>query len=313
LWRYQFPYPVEQPAAARIEEGIGPDVVALADIDGDNAVEVLVNARPTELHEADLTPGFYCLNANGNLRWVYRAARDVTYGGERYGGPFLPYRFFVTAAPENPERRAVWAVSTHAQMFPALLQRIDPLSGEPSGEYWSNGYIDVVRLSQFKGRHVILVGACNNESKGASLAVLDASSFSGSAPAANPKYRCDGCPVGTPLEHVVFPKPRRFASIDTSSSVMRIEVGSADIAVGVQHAHASLPGALAMAFYRLTPDLEPVSADTGDGYLAVAHALVRAGLIAPVDSDAVDPEREFFPLLRWNGTAFVPLPRPHQR
>lgn len=307
LWRYEFPYPLQQVEAVLVDGGTAPSVVTLADIDGDTAMEVLINAKPSTGSEPGSTPGLHCLNADGTLRWVYRTAREASFGGERYGGPFLPYRVFVTAAPENPAGRAVWAVSIHAQMFPALLQRLDPRSGNTSGEYWSNGYIDGVRVSQLGGRPVIMVGACNNESKGASLAALDAVSFSGSAPAVNPKYRCDDCPPGAPLDFIVFPKPGRFASIDTSSNVMRLEIGSADISVGVRHASASLPGAFAMVFYRLTPDLEPISADTGDGYSAVSQALARAGLI-PVPPDAVDPVREFFPLQRWNGTAFIPVP-----
>lgn len=308
IWRRELPFVIQLPPADRVEDGSVPAAVGIVDVDGDEVPEVLILGRPRGPDRRTDVPGLFCLNADGSPRWVHRVEREISFGGERFGLPFLPHRYFVTAAPEREGTPALWAVSIHAQMYPSVLQRLDPRTGRPAGEYWSNGYIDAVVMDRMDGRNVLLVGACHNESKGASLAVLDAIAFSGSAPAASVNYRCTDCPPGEPLRFVVFPKPERFAALDASSSVVRLEVGADDIVVGLKHALGQTPAPLAIAFYRLDRDLVPRWASPGDGYMTVWRALTRSGVVPGNAQDTVDPVREFFPLQRWNGAAFVPLP-----
>lgn len=305
IWRHRFPGPAVIGQDAGQPSGTSRDSIRFQDVDADGSYETL--ARILFDAPNDGQSGLYLFDGRGNIRWAYRFEGSARFGARSYAGPYLPYRLFVTPSPDDATDEALWLASIHGQMFPTVLQRIDPRTGRASGQYWSNGYIEAVQVVTLGGRQVLLVGACNNESEGASLAVLDATDFSGSAPAGNPHYRCSTCPAPRPLQFIVFPKPPRFADLDATSGVKRLDVAWDGLVVGVEHAVAPDGGATAVGFYRFNRDLVPVDADAGDGYLATAAALERALLIPP-GSREVNPEGEFFPLQRWNGAAFVPLP-----
>jgi hypothetical protein len=82
------------------------------------------------------------------------------------------------------------------------------------------------------------------------------------------------------------------------------------VTVGAQHAFAGRPDP-AVAIYTFDAEFNPRSADTADGYLKVYEALVAQGA-APAGAPAtVDPDREFFPILRWDSAdrRFVTVPK----
>ena len=75
------------------------------------------------------------------------------------------------------------------------------------------------------GRRLILVGSAANETGGAALAVFDGEA-SGSSPATDPAYRCSGCPEGTPLHYLVFPRSRLQAELGHNALVLGISAES---------------------------------------------------------------------------------------
>ena len=304
LWRIPF--------GQRLQSEASPDGdyqwshVVISDLDGDGQREVLFVPQPKG---ALVSLPLHCFNADGSLRWKYQYAGSVQFGGESFSSPFPVGGMITTPAPEDASRQALWVMSIHNAWFPSLLQRLDIKTGKPTSTYWSNGYITALAMVRKDDRPLIYVGASNNETRGASLAELDAANPTGAAPAAREKYRCDNCPAGTPRNFIVFPKPQRFGNIDTTGSIQRIDPQDrGDVLVRVVHAlNPKNPGANAVAIYRLLTSFAPASVDVADGYMAAYAALAEQGAVKKGIPAAARPDDEFFPLWKWNGSGFSPL------
>jgi hypothetical protein len=301
LWRHRFPFDM----VADSYKGNDPPHELLAgvgDVDGDGLREVWFVPRPANLpapHESAL----YLFNSNGSIRWQYRFSGTARFGRETFGPSWIVHKVFVTPDPGGGDRRAIWVVMYDAALFPSLLQRLDPRTGKPLSTYWSNGYIITLALAQGADRRRLFVGACNNEHKASSLAVLDATNPNGSAPAELEKYRCTSCPPGDPDVFLVFPKPIRFGESEQTGVVERITpLADGGVTIGVQHASAREIGR-AVAIHTFDAALNPRSVDTADDYLKVYQALVSEGRAEAGAPPGLDPDREFFPILRWDTTA----------
>jgi hypothetical protein len=220
-----------------------------------------------------------------------------------FGPSWIVHKIFVTPDPDGGSGRAIWAVTYDAALFPSLLQRVDPRTGRPLSTYWSNGYIVTLALAQGAGHRRLFLGACNNEYKASSLAVLDAANPNGSAPAESEKYRCTSCPPGDPEVFLVFPKAARFGRSEQTGVVDRITpIGDGGVTIGVRHASVDEIGR-AVAIHTFDAGLNPRSVDTADDYLKVYQALVSQGRAPAGAPPTVDPDVEFFPILRWNNAA----------
>ena len=169
-----------------------------------------------------------------------------------------------------------------------------------SAEYWSNGYISLVRGATIAGRRVVLVGARNNESEGASLAILDAATPWGSAPAERPQYECRSCPQGRPLRFVKMPKPTRLRALRGTSPVVGLDVDSLSrIVVKVDHAaDAVQPGGGVV--YTFDAELRPLSVGLYDSFDFACQTLVGMGAIPSLPkTPAIDEVRT---VRWWDGT-----------
>lgn len=307
IWRHRFGFQLSMH-----EYGPGvPDAgsrLGIADIDGDAHREVLIITWPQQL-SGEHQPTLFVFGRDGSLRWSYSmdARAVVQYGSEQFTGPWTVAGWFMTAAPEDQARRALWVASHHGVMFPATLQRLNPMTGVPLTSYWSDGYILSVNLATVGGRQRLLVGTCNNETRGAALAVLDAGRPNGAAPSQLSKYRCANCPAGEPLEFIVFPKPARFASMDVSSCAFKINQEAGGFTIGVRHAIVR-GDVFGDVYYRLDEHFQAQSVDVGDGYKLAYEALVRQRIIpAFTAANGAGPTSEFPPILRWSGGGYVPV------
>ncbi len=303
-WSHAFPAPL------RVSEYELPSarLAGIEDVDDDGERETWVVMFPDRSEDARHS-AFFLFDARGRVRWEHRFKGSARFGEVTYAGPWAAHRLFVTERPEGGSGRAIWAVSRDAVEFPAVLQRLDPASGQPQSAYWSNGYLEALTLTQWKGRSVLLAGGAFNDRVSPAVAVIDAANPNGSAPASNEKYRCTTCPAGAPLALVVFPKPVRFNDYSASGSVLRIDPGVAPIFVSVTAFHASFGGLDVVGIYRLDEDLMPLRADVGDGYLAAHERMVRAGILRPFADRGPASERELLPLLHWRDGRFVAVGR----
>jgi hypothetical protein len=74
------------------------------------------------------------------------------------------------------------------------------------------------------------------------------------------------------------------------------------LGVRVQYAQPD-PQTAAVGVFAFDASLVPISADTADGYLRAYDTLVARGDVRAGAPATVDPDREFFPILRWDGAA----------
>jgi hypothetical protein len=278
-------------------------LIQVADVDGDGRREVLLVARTSSAEDGTL----YCFEADGTLRFTHRAEGSIQFGPDKYAGPFPATGVFVTGSSSG--RISIWVLGTHTMMFPSVLHRLDA-RGDVTDTYWSNGHIEFVAEGDLNGRPVVFVAGINNDRKGGSLAVLDAGSATGAAPAENPYYRCEDCPHGTPLAFMVFPTLGLRRGLNSMSSVRNIYgIGSAEMIMRVEQGEIGggpegdpTPAA---AYYFLDQSLNVVRAEVGSEYVPLRDRLIRTGILPPNVADE-DPDAALFPVLYWDGHGFSP-------
>jgi hypothetical protein len=301
LWHREFP---GLQAAAYLAV---PRLVSITDLDGDGRREVLFVAA-TELRSERL---LYCLEHDGGLRFVHRPHERARFGVIEFGPPWLAYHVYALAAPTG--RTSVWATFIHSLWFPSVLQELDQ-RGKVAQEYWSDGYISSVAEGMLEGRHVVLVGAGNNEHRGASLSILARDRVRGAAPSVDRRYACTtGTAPGSEavLAFFVFPGTCISRALDGQTTVSEawVEAGGRIIAranVSVPGAGGSAPPDLAEALYTLSPGLGSARAEFASGYAAIHARLEQDGRLDHV-FDRESHERALLPVLRWDGVRFVPL------
>jgi hypothetical protein len=300
LWKHQFPREMHRDtykdSAWTPLSGLG----GIADVDGDGRREVWFVAKPAG---GPADTALYLFEHDGRVRWTHKPTVSVRFGDEMFGPSWIVQKAFVTADPAGGNGRAIWVVLYDSALFPSSIRRLDPRTGSPLSEYWTNGSIVTAALDGSTSPPRLLVGACYNETRAGSLSILDALNPNGSAPAATGKYRCTSCPPGEPMAFLVFPKPARFGKSDASGPVDTL-TPQADGTLGVRVRYAwSDTDTFAVGVIRLDSSLTPISADTADDYLKVYNALAARG-DAPAGAPAtVDPDREFFPILRWDSAS----------
>jgi hypothetical protein len=275
--------------------------VIVDDLDNDGDREVLFAGAGL----GGQNRGPHVFNRDGATRFVHLPAPAVHFGATPYEPYWTAFNVFVTRDARGTP--SIWPVFIHGAWFPTLVQQIDP-RGTVRSEYWSNGYVHFVGSDTWRGRPVMLVGGTDNEHKGASLAIFDGSRVQGSAPAVKAEYTCTDCQPGHPLAFVVFPRTCVLARLDGQPFVDKawidsrdrivVMVGQGDTTVAGQHQRA-------MVYYTLGPDLTPEQVELTREYGLGHTALERQGkldhALGPAD------EKDFFPLLRWDGDRFTPL------
>ena len=271
--------------------------VRFADIDGDGVDEVLL--VPPALDPANAR--LYCFDSAGSLRFVHQSDASVRFGETVYGGPWAVKRSFVTRRSNG--ERALWVVSGHHSHFPSSLRELDP-DGNVRREYWSNGPIGFVAEIRWHDADVVLVGAADEDKRGASLAIFDRNEVVGSAPARRAGYDCTSCPLGGPREYLVFP---RTCLAEGPTLVVDAWVDPGDrLSLWINQPRADEPNAEHLVYYSFDGSLSLVQAEIGRELQLVHNALEKRGLLdhafGPRDDAAL------FPVLRFDGSRFSALP-----
>jgi hypothetical protein len=292
--------------AAQPKGGMG----GVGDIDGDGRREVWVVLSPANGDGAHAS--LQAFDEDGTPRWTYQHNGRATFGSVAFSGPWVVHRTFLTEAPEDPSRQALWVSSRDGSEFPSLLVRLDIATGKPvNGPYWNNGWVNSVALLRGPDGPRLIVGGTNNEKVAPGVVLLDAANISGSTPAELFKYRCTSCPAGDPLAVAVFPKPRRFAACAGGGGVDMVAVGGQSSGVVATATYAfARSGSAATAVFRLDASLRPLRADPADNYMPTYEQLVRDREIPVFGPLPADPAAELLPLVRWDRAArhFGPAP-----
>jgi hypothetical protein len=294
LWNHDFGVPLLDGSYAVGGSGFPREKSAfIADLDGEGKQEVglIIRAEP-----GPYAP-FQVLNHDGTLRFTIRPDDSAQFGDSSYAPPWHPSHLLVADEPDGT--KSVWVAYSHNLWFPSLLQKLGP-RGEVLAEYWSNGHIITLHEGVFQGRRAMLVGATNNENFAASLAVLDYANPSGSAPAANPKYRCTDCPAGGPLAFFVFPATElsRITNFRPVLHDLRSDGSGNFILNVVQAPYDAEAGGGASAFYVLSSGGSITEAETGDSHRLLHFRLETRDRLS--HSFGLACEKQLFPVLRWD-------------
>ncbi len=151
--------------------------------------------------------------------------------------------------------------------------------------------------------------ARNDESGGASVAMLDAASPAGSAPSEAPRYRCGTCPPGRPVHFVKIPKPARPSSLKESSPPMSVDLsGDSQIIVRAGHMQDIADTIGGYVLYTLDAQLRPVSVGLSSNFEAACRAVAARGYVAPLPARPVIEEVRT--VRWWDGSRFVDLRAP---
>jgi hypothetical protein len=278
---------------------VGRAYVVIDDVDGDGRNEVLVMPNAEERENRRL----FCFEADGRIRFVHRPSGTRRFGEDEYADPWLAYRAFVTRGSDGARR--LWAAFTHNLLFPCVLQELDPGRGSVRQEYWSDGYIEVVREETWAGRRVLLVGGANNDFRAAALAVFRPGLVTGSTPARRPAYGCRNCAPGGP--EAVFLFPSLCISRRTGQAGVYDVWGEKgeNLRVAVSQGSATRDGQTA-SYYTLGPDGTLLSGEISREFQADHALLERQGILD--HGFGTRDERELLPVLKWDGTGFRPLP-----
>lgn len=287
-----------------IDPGRDQQRIAVEDLEGDGSNEVLMIATSPSGSGDSLR----VFNADGSERFTHVSGRPVTFGSEVYRG-FNAYSMYFLRDPDGS--LGLWITSAHVAWFPSVLERLSP-SGDLLSEYWSNGVIRTIRPATIKGRNYLLVGAYNNEHRGASLAYLDRAHASGSAPAQKADYRCRDCAAGAPAEFVVFPGSdllREVTAGEGSAAVIDARLaGDEDLIVTVHQTSARVDGESEVVEGSLNYTLSPENLRLKRmvalwGYLRLHRVLEGSGRLK--HPYGVSEEKQLKGILRWSLGRFV--------
>jgi len=302
LWSQVFPGRISEVGYGPEDPFPGGNRATIVDLDGDGSREVVFGVRFVDLRGP--VQGVFVYNSDGSPRFDFRPDGGVHFGAIEYRPPWVFYRLFVTQRTDGSP--SLWVVFTHGMDFPSLLVELDP-AGQVKSRYWSNGFIDKVVEATWDGRPSVIVGATNNESRGASLAIFDREHVTGAAPAIDAGYRCVDCPAGAPLEFIIFPRRCIARASRTQATIDQVWVDSGGrLHVSVVEQSLVEPYEFVGVWYWLDAWLMPLRVELWPALLRRHRDAELSGLLD--HSFGRSDEADLFPVRRWNGSRFVDLP-----
>jgi hypothetical protein len=291
LWSRPFDGPLDDfdPSTAGGQANLRR-MAAIGDFRGTGRNDVIL-AR-----NAERDPRLYWFDHAGNLVRTHRIDARIAFGLQRCSSIRFS-RLFTNVDPSDT--RAIWIAGHElAGNFPAVLQALDT-SGQVRSEYWSAGFIGAMAVVHVNGRRWVLVGGVANETGGAALAVFDGSA-QGSSPAADPAFRCAGCPAGRPQHYFVFPRSRLQAALAHRAQVVQL-IPTSDGLVRVRVCVASVDGGpfgTGSAYYTFDAGFRLVKAELNDDVGPVQRAYESRGLVT--SATRFRGAADLWPVLRWN-------------
>ena len=304
LWSHSFEVPLKDfdPTVESGQVNLNR-MSAIGDFRGTGRDDVLL-AR-----NSDLDPQMYWFDHAGGLIRTHRIDTDITFGDHRCTSVRFS-RLFAHVDAADPH--AFWIAGHElGGSFPSVLQALDA-SGQVRSEYWSAGFIGAMAVLRMNGRRLILVGSAANETGGAALAVFEGSAH-GSSPAADPAYRCAGCPPGTPLHYLVFPRSRLQAELGHNAQVVEIAPESGE-RIRIRVVQAGDPdngGSIGSAYYTFDSAFRLAKAELSPDVTPIQRQYEAEKLVSPATRPRGDAD--VYPVLRWNGKGYDRISGPEIR
>ena len=215
----------------------------------------------------------FCFSAAGQLLWEHKPEMALTFGTERFDGPWLMSDMMV---PGEGDPR-IWLSMMHWRWRPSYLVAIDR-RGKAKLEFVSAGQINALLCTESASGRYVLAAGINNEYEAAAVAVLRG----GAAPSCSPQTRgsrheCTDGPKGVPDRYFLLPPSEvNRAAGWPYNTAMAIRKGSRSIIVETTEAtdERRQPGGV---LYRFTEALEPVDVVFDNDYAAWHKRLEQEG------------------------------------
>jgi len=282
LWEHYFGFALLRDAYAHA--GPGRRLVAIEDIDGDGAAEVLFVARASSLDQCSL----YCFNGDGTVRFRHIPDTPGRFGGVTFLPPFPTLG--VATSGSAGGTRAIWIFAVHHREAPALVEKLDPVSGAVLGRYWSSGRVHGLFPGRYRSQDVVYVAGTLQASSDATLAVLRADSPSGCSPATSRVDACEGSSA-KPLAFFVFPQPEFWRVTRHRAFVDQVVSEGNDTVVRIsgQFGPWEDPAANCAVYYRLDEHGNIADVEVSDSWISTHASFEREGLL---DHAFAERERE---------------------
>lgn len=229
------------------------------DVDADGRDEIIaVVVHPTR--EQDERETIYAFSLDGQQKFAYTPDFAVRFEQGVFDGPWRVWD--IEAVPED---RSVWLSLESKQWWPSAVVRID-VSGNATLRFVQPGLVRTLDSFSEGGKTYLLIGGVNNEYASASLALLDTAALPATAPQKGlGPFTCIKCPTGTPEKYLLFPQsPLNIAVGLPYNQTIQLNASKSAITVGSLEALGDNVAALVL--FRLSRDLQPLSATPSDAY-----------------------------------------------
>jgi hypothetical protein len=211
------------------------------------------------------------LTPNGTLSRTFMFDDSVSFGGVKYGDPWMIDDFGVD---ERSGRRRIAVAAHHEIWWPSVVTVLDE-QWQRTGTFVNAGFVSQVHwLSPDR----LLISGYANAYDGGMVAVLDPRTFDGQSPDnGDSKYQCSTCGSGSPLRYVVIPRSEvnRASGSPLNGAVVQMQDGG----ILVRTIEVPRIAQAVEALYEFSPSLELLSASFGDRYWEAHRELEAEGKI----------------------------------
>jgi hypothetical protein len=189
------------------------DGVLQQDVDGDGAVEWLVNCVTKALDED--RGRLVCLEPDGRLRWEFHYGAAQTWRGRALSSNYVG---LLVRPVSTQGGRYILTVANHAVWFPSQVALLDPATGHALEQYWHPGGLFRCKLHDFDGDgepEALLAGVNNpGEGLGYGALVLLSLPFSKAGRRVVPETPDFWNSTGvSEMGYVLFPRPDSYDTV----------------------------------------------------------------------------------------------------
>ncbi len=241
-------------------------LVRIDDFRGDGDREVLVVAplrngpNPDDLFQVEVD----LFSSRGKLLWSYVPQKSFQFGKHTLEGPWGVYDVFVS---EQGAKKTIWISAIQYVWGNTFVAQLDPITGSDSVRFVNTGIIYKLNEMKTVRGTFLLAAGFNNEYDSGVLAVIDETKpFAASPQTPGTRHQCVNCPAGAPDYYFVFPR----TEINKVKKAPEDPVRSVNVTDGGLEIFKSeletVEGPKAIYYFRIGPNLEPVSLRYDSGY-----------------------------------------------
>lgn len=250
-----------------------------------------------------------CFTPSGTRKWSFKLSDAFQFGSERFGPPWHFSNWEMVSHAGGPE---IALAFHHDLWWPGVVVFLDS-RGEVVHRFVNSGWILQVRSEETSGGTVLLASGVTNSRNAAFITVLDPTSPDGTSPEdPGSQFECKNCPAGHPLKYWVFPRSEVSVATGAPDDESGIQEIAGDIIFRTYETQLGGPYRPAEAIYKVSRNLEILSATYGDAYWAVHRQLEVSGVITHDRANCPDRDgprlvREWDPQNGWRDIHLNPV------